>query len=393
MREWDLDQRIFQRIEVTVPACLGVPHSAGPVGEAGTTAVGIARNMSSGGICISVPEAVEVGRLVELELTLPPPTGRVGCRGRVVWCNADESRGFDMGIEFWWTGQPGEVAETAIHQFVRRALGVVADSSVASEHGPGTPRCDEVPLGGPESVPQSRVAVPRFLADALGRFRNALHRRAAATNLQMGAKGVQDWNAARLEGETVRDLRGIDLDDADLNGIDFRGLDLREVSMQGADLAFAHLDHADLRDAWLVGARLTSAELFQVDFRGCVLMNSNLRFAAVDEADFEDADLSGADLRDADLRRVNLRKARLAHADLRGANMQESNLDGADLMGADLRDCQIAGVSMVGARFYAANLQEVDLTGVDLTGASLSGAHTRGATVPEPPVDEPVHRD
>ena len=130
---------------------------------------------------------------------------------------------------------------------------------------------------------------------------------------------------ARLSAvETLPDLRGAKLREANLRWADLREADLRGAHLRGAKLYEADLRGADLREADLRGANLREADLRGADLRG-----ANLRWANLYEADLE-----GADLRGAKLRGANLRWADLEGADLRGANLYEADLRGANLRGA-----------------------------------------------------------
>jgi len=90
--------------------------------------------------------------------------------------------------------------------------------------------------------------------------------------------------------------------------------------------------------AYLNGANLSGAELFQANLSGTNLLGANL---------------SGANLRSADLSSAELWEVNLSGANLDGANLSGANLDGANLSGADLRSANLSG----------ARLQWADLSG------------------------------
>jgi len=85
--------------------------------------------------------------------------------------------------------------------------------------------------------------------------------------------------------------------------------------------------------------------------------------------------LSVVDLRNAILVEANLSKADLWSADLRRADLSKANLSGAWLLRADLRYANLAEVSLIGAMLKDHDglygLSEVNLEGANLTGARL----------------------
>jgi|GEM_PF-1892124 len=76
----------------------------------------------------------------------------------------------------------------------------------------------------------------------------------------------------------------------------------------------------------------------------------------LENADLRDADLIGADLSQANLRGADLSNADLVAADLSQASLQGANLAGADLEAADLSEANLSGANLIGANFRDANL-------------------------------------
>jgi hypothetical protein len=80
-------------------------------------------NISGGGICFEATEALEVGSLLAVELSVPDFEAPVVSLGRVAWCEPSASGAFDVGMEFWWIGWGDEGAQKAISEHIRSALG------------------------------------------------------------------------------------------------------------------------------------------------------------------------------------------------------------------------------------------------------------------------------
>ena len=87
---------------------------------------------------------------------------------------------------------------------------------------------------------------------------------------------------------------------------------------------------------WLNGEGGSRADLCDVDLRNADLLGANL----------SDADLRNADLCRANLRNANLRGANLSDADLLGANLSDADLRNADLRNADLCRADLFGASI-----------------------------------------------
>ncbi len=85
-------------------------------------AEGITVNISGGGICFEVGEAIEPGALLAIELTLPEFEAPVVSLGRTVWCEPREGGRFELGLEFWWIGWGDPGAQQAISDYIKTAL-------------------------------------------------------------------------------------------------------------------------------------------------------------------------------------------------------------------------------------------------------------------------------
>jgi uncharacterized protein YjbI with pentapeptide repeats len=175
-------------------------------------------------------------------------------------------------------------------------------------------------------------------------------------HLELLRRGVDVWNASRAREEpdlgeihlVGRDLRLVNLRQADLGRTDLHGADLRGADLRWANLFEAKLDGADLRAANLDGAALLGANLFGADLRG-----ANLRGAHLDRASLRGANLHGADLDGADLRRADLHGA-----NLNGANLREATLLYANLEDAVLTGCYVHGISAWNLQLSEATKQQ-----------------------------------
>jgi hypothetical protein len=83
----------------------------------GTEAIGV--NVSGGGICFEVPEHIEPGVLLAVELMLPECESGVVSLGRTVWCRPTAAGKYEVGLEFWWIGWGDDGAQQAIAEHVR----------------------------------------------------------------------------------------------------------------------------------------------------------------------------------------------------------------------------------------------------------------------------------
>ena len=84
---------------------------------------GIAVNISGGGMCLSSDEAIELGSMMTLEMTLSHLPTPVMALGRVVWCEPSAEPGkFDVGVEFWWVGWADAEAQNQMLGYISKKL-------------------------------------------------------------------------------------------------------------------------------------------------------------------------------------------------------------------------------------------------------------------------------
>ncbi len=186
------------------------------------------------------------------------------------------------------------------------------------------------------------------------------------------------FNRAILRGAT---LAGCNLTVSFGEGADFRQANLRDAQMFSMQLAGADLRGADLTGARFIGdmnhARLEGATLKNLrggaDMRNqsMGLMNARFNSAALDRAD-----LSGADVSRADFSFAHLSGARLA-----GAKAVRADFSGADLSGADLSNADLSESTFIDTDFTSARLQGARFGGsVWRNARGLTAAAARGAT-------------
>jgi hypothetical protein len=141
----------------------------------------------------------------------------------------------------------------------------------------------------------------------------------------------------------------------------------------------------------VIGRRDTTRDVRLIDLSDADLARAYLReanlHAALPRANLTGANLTGANLADAKLTEADLTGARLTDANLTGADLADAKLTQGDLTGADLADANLFGADLTGANLTGADLGDANLFGADLTGANLAGANLRGAWWP---VDTPV---
>jgi uncharacterized protein YjbI with pentapeptide repeats len=136
-------------------------------------------------------------------------------------------------------------------------------------------------------------------------------------HLDILAKGIAEWNEWRNQHSAVMpDLSGANLDNADLTDGNFlgarmagakmreaallradcSGADLGLVDFSGAMMRGAILDGVGMSGAVLVGTDLSSATIARSKMNECNLKNANLGFASITRSDLENADLTEAKL-------------------------------------------------------------------------------------------------
>ena len=154
-------------------------------------------------------------------------------------------------------------------------------------------------------------------------------------------------------------LENIKLPERDLRGVEIRNAEADSIILNGADLRGAEINGASLKDAKLVGA----------DLQGAIL----------DCSDFIGADFESAELGDAKMRRTNFKKATFRSASLIKANFHTAK-EGVSCSKSDLKKT-LTKTSLEGANLEASDLTEANLSGVDLTGARFNGAKLEDAKI------------
>jgi uncharacterized protein YjbI with pentapeptide repeats len=115
---------------------------------------------------------------------------------------------------------------------------------------------------------------------------------------------------------------------------------LQELVADGVDLV-----GVDVSDAFLMGVRLTRANLARASLRG-----ADLRMAVFDQADLKYADLSSANIRNGSMIKAELDYAMFADSDLNGCNLTEAHCEDSDFSRADLRNCELKNLNWKGIK-------------------------------------------
>ena len=115
---------------------------------------------------------------------------------------------------------------------------------------------------------------------------------------------------------------------------------LQDLVADGVDLV-----GVDVSDAFLMGVRLTRANLARASLRG-----ADLRMAVFDQADLKYADLSSANIRNGSMIKTELDYALFADSDLNGCNLTEAHCEDSDFSRADLRNCELKNLNWKGIK-------------------------------------------
>ena len=165
-----------------------------------------------------------------------------------------------------------------------------------------------------------------------------------------------------------RDLRGVQLADADFQAAIFHRSFMTNAMLPRAKLAAAIFKEADL-----TGADFTDASLKRVDFSSAHLVRSEFEGVDAPNASFSYANLWGASARSrrdelpqanfegAVFDAANMYNADFSEANLRGAGLHNADLELASLSGAHLEDANIYDALLLNARLFGANLRELTL--------------------------------
>lgn len=383
-----MDRRLFHRIPAELPLRFGHYERHTPSGLSEELGIGESTNLSTNGICFESSIGVQVGRLVAIELTLPPPDATVLCHGRAVWCDEIEG-GYKIGVELWWSGGEDQIAQAGIQEFVRKAGELLGEEDPFDRRGS---KSDEAETVAPEvnstnggfvrptfrdGKSEGEPSVVNRLIRKVGQhIEDRVSLRRALRLLALGPVGVRDWNLMREVDPDVGRLHGIVLVHLDLAGVDFREIDLSESRFAQTDLSFAHLENADLSDSDLLSVRMISAGAIGARMDRSDLRDAEMSFGYFDHARFREANLERATLARATLEQADFGKAKLARADLTDTVLTGANFARADLRGVDLRGAEIDDACFKGANLYGADLREVDLTNADQRGLDLTGVRT-----------------
>lgn len=125
-----------------------------------------------------------------------------------------------------------------------------------------------------------------------------------------------------------------------------------EKALEGPDLAGLDLRNANLSKAWMIKANLRGSQLMGADIREAFLMN----------ADFSGADLSKSTAWTMIAPRADFRDAVLREAHLENSILYEARFDRADLSKANLRGVHFSNIFANGAVLRETNLVDAVLS-------------------------------
>lgn len=172
------------------------------------------------------------------------------------------------------------------------------------------------------------------------KVRSILYRNDIPNNLSilLLEGNVDEFNSIRLQNNypylscvkmifNDLDLSRVNLKNANLSKSIFINCILEDSDLSGTDMSRCVLRGVILRDSIMIYAKLSEAQLYDVNLSGAVLTNGDLWYCDCDQkVDFSYANLCGANLTGGRFRGVNFY----------GANLSGANLTGSDLVDADL---------------------------------------------------------
>lgn len=153
------------------------------------------------------------------------------------------------------------------------------------------------------------------------------------------------------------------------------------INMGLTHLCKARLSHANLQEVNFYRTNLQQASLQNINLQQANLQSANLKQCNLDQANLKAADLQNIDLQEATLYKINLQDANLYNANLQGVNLCSANLQRTSLQATNLREANLYGVNLQGAFLYQANLQETSLQAANLQEAFLSEVNLQGANL------------
>ena len=177
-------------------------------------------------------------------------------------------------------------------------------------------------------------------------------------------EGVESWNCRRKEEPFKPVLTGLVVGEA-------------RYERMSASWPVPQASNRDLRCVNLSDADLRRSIIRDGVFRNADFRSADLRGALVGVSDFSGADFRGADLSDFIARSVNFQDAEfqdaIFHQTLgKGFSARRSNFTDVDLSQSDLTGADFSGSSFTGAEFAETDLSGTNLLSTDLVGANLA---------------------
>ncbi|MDF5726609.1 MAG: pentapeptide repeat-containing protein [Rhizonema sp. PD38] len=181
---------------------------------------------------------------------------------------------------------------------------------------------------------QDKFRLVREIITQGGEGRNLCDVNLSGANLRGADLSNADLSCADLSGT---DLRNVNLSRSDLNCADLSGADLTDAELSGTYLHDAIIDSATrISNKWRLVWEILNQAHESRNLRGVDLYNANLVGANLRKADLEGANLYNANLYNANLEGANLYNANLEGAILWRANLEGAILEGANLYNANL---------------------------------------------------------
>lgn len=103
-----------------------------------------------------------------------------------------------------------------------------------------------------------------------------------------------------------KELKNIDLSEADFSALVFKNLNLSDIDLSNATFSDATLQNINFSGADLTSTDLTSTNIVECDFSDAILNGTDFSYANIKYSNFSDADLSGAIFQQTDLSGADL---------------------------------------------------------------------------------------
>lgn len=148
-----------------------------------------------------------------------------------------------------------------------------------------------------------------------------------------------DFRGAR--NITLKDLKSVDLQNADLRGVSIVQSDLSDANFKGANLEGANFTQSVLKNADFSESRAKCTNFIQSVLPNSMFTRADLTSARLIQAKMAGSDLSYANLNSADLSQADLIDANLDNANLANTDMTQTTLKNATMDGVIIKNTKI----------------------------------------------------